>query len=54
MPKCGYGSNVITKHLLPNRLRKFLVHNPQELELLLMNNDNYCAEIASTVGAAKR
>jgi large subunit ribosomal protein L32e len=53
-PKCGYGSNSQTRHLLPNYKLKFVVHNVDELDCLLMNNDKYCAEIASTVGAVKR
>jgi large subunit ribosomal protein L32e len=54
MPKIGYGSNNHTKHLLPNYHKKFVVHNVEELDLLLMNNEKYCAEIARTVGAPKR
>jgi large subunit ribosomal protein L32e len=54
MPKCGYGSNNLTKHLLPNYFKKFVVNNVDELDLLLMNNEKYCAEIARTVGAPKR
>jgi ribosomal protein L32E len=55
MPKCGYGSNKLTKHLLPTfHLKKFVVNNISELDLLFMNNDKYAAEIASTVGAFKR
>ena len=40
--------------MLPNYKKKFVVNNPSELELLLMNNDKYCAEIAATVGTQKR
>ena len=40
--------------MLPNYKKKFLVNNPQELELLLMNNEQYCAEIGATVGTFKR
>ena len=54
MPKIGYGSNNKTKHLLPNYRKKFVVNNVAELDLLLMNKETYCAEIASTVGASKR
>ncbi len=53
-PKIGYASNHKTRHLLPNYLKKFVVNNTQEVDLLLMNKDKYCAEIASTVGAVKR
>merc|ERR1712202_29150 len=44
-PKCGYGSNTLTRHLLPNYRKKFLVHNTEELECLLMNNDKYCRNL---------
>uniref|UniRef100_G1P775 60S ribosomal protein L32 n=1 Tax=Myotis lucifugus TaxID=59463 RepID=G1P775_MYOLU len=46
MPNIGYGSNKKTKHMLPSGFRKFLVHNIKELEVLLMRNKSYCAEIA--------
>ncbi|EQB78506.1 ribosomal protein L32-like protein [Camelus ferus] len=42
----GYGSNKKTKHMLPSGFRKFLVHNVEELEVLLTCNKSYCAEIA--------
>lgn len=54
MPVIGYGSNRKTRFLLPNYKKKFVVNNVQELDLLLMNREKYCAEIASKVGAAKR
>ncbi|CAD7680243.1 unnamed protein product [Nyctereutes procyonoides] len=41
MPNIGCGSNKKTKH--------FLVHNVKELEVLLMCNKSYCAEIAHNV-----
>jgi large subunit ribosomal protein L32e len=46
MPNCGYGSNKKTKHMTPTGFYKFLVHNVAELELLLMHNRRYSAEIA--------
>ncbi len=54
MPNIGYGSNKKTKHLLPNGFYKFVVSNVKELELLLMHNRRYCAEIAHNVSSAKR
>lgn len=53
-PKIGYGSNNKTKHLLSNYKKKFVVNNVQELDLLLTNNEKYCAEIAACIGAVKR
>ncbi|CAM9307857.1 unnamed protein product [Heterosigma akashiwo] len=54
MPKIGYGSNKKTRNVLPNGFLKFLVNNVAELELLMMHNRKYCAEIAHNVSAKKR
>nr|XP_054101154.1 60S ribosomal protein L32-like [Callithrix jacchus] len=54
MPNIGYGSNQKTKHMLPSGFRKFLVHNIKELEVLLMCNKSYCAEIAHNVSSKNR
>ena len=53
-PKIGFGSNKITRHILPNGFRKFRVFNVADLELLLLHNRTHCAEIASKVGTEKR
>jgi len=39
---------------LPNGFYKFVVHNPKELEMLLMHNKKYCAEIAHNVSSRTR
>lgn len=54
MPKIGYGSNKKTRHLMPNGLKKFLVNNTKDLELLLMHNRTYAAEIGHAVSSRKR
>ncbi|CAJ0938323.1 unnamed protein product, partial [Mesorhabditis belari] len=54
MPNIGYGNNKQIKHVLPSGYQKVLVHNPKELEMLLMQNQKYAAEIAHAVGAKKR
>lgn len=54
MPNIGYGSNRKTKHMLPTGFKKFLVHNVKELEVLMMQNRVYCAEIAHGVSSKKR
>lgn len=54
MPNIGYGSNKKTRHMLPNGFYKYLVHNVNELEVLMMQNRTYCAEIAHNVSARKR
>lgn len=54
MPSIGFGSNRKTRHMMPNGLRKFLVNNVNELDLLLMHNKTYAAEIAHAVSSKKR
>ncbi|KZW02144.1 ribosomal protein L32e [Exidia glandulosa HHB12029] len=54
MPKIGYGSNKKTRHLLPNGLKKLVVYNLRELDLLLMHNKSYAAEIAHSVSSRNR
>ena len=54
MPSIGYGSNQKTRHMMPNGFKKFLVHNPADVELLLMQNRVFAAEIAHNVSAQKR
>ena len=53
-PSIGYGSDKATRNLLPNGFYKFLVHNPKELEMLMMHNRKYCAEIAHNVSSKTR
>lgn len=53
-PKIGFGSDKTTKHKLPNGFYKFLVYNVKELELLMMHNRTYAAEVAHSVSAKKR
>ncbi|KAK9907424.1 hypothetical protein WJX75_003384 [Coccomyxa subellipsoidea] len=54
MPNIGFGSNKKTRHVLPSGFYKFVVHNTMELELLMMHNRRYAAEIAHNVSAQKR
>ncbi|KAK4858116.1 hypothetical protein QYF36_011284 [Acer negundo] len=54
MPNIGYGTDKKTRHYLPNGFKKFVVHNAKELELLMMHNRTYCAEIAHDVSTKKR
>ena len=42
------------KQVLPNGFKKFRVQNPQELDVLIMQNRTYAAEIAHNVSARKR
>ncbi|CAH2078695.1 unnamed protein product [Thlaspi arvense] len=54
MPNVGYGSDKKTRHYLPNGFKKFVVHNTSDLELLMMHNRTYCAEIAHNVSTRLR
>ena len=54
MPNIGYGSNKKTRHMLPNGFYKFTVRTPSDIEMLLMHNREYCAEIAHNVSSQKR
>ncbi|KAH7731099.1 60S ribosomal protein L32 (RP49) [Aphelenchoides avenae] len=54
MPKIGYGNAKAIRHVLPNGFKKVLVHNPKDLDMLLMQNKRYCGEIAHAVSSKKR
>merc|ERR1739838_462922 len=54
MPNIGYGSASATRHMMPTGFRKVLVHNIKELEVLMMSNKTYAAEIARGVSAKNR
>merc|ERR1711988_1207151 len=54
MPSIGYGTNKKTRHSLPDGFFKFQVRNVAELEVLLMSNRKYAAEVARNVSAKKR
>ncbi|OQE27873.1 hypothetical protein PENSTE_c004G08025 [Penicillium steckii] len=54
MPSIGYGSNKKTRHMMPSGHKAFLVNNPKDVELLLMHNRTYAAEIAHAVSSRKR
>merc|ERR1712091_435499 len=54
MPNIGYGSNKKTKHMLPDGFKKFLINNVSDLELLMMYNRTYAAEVASSVSRKTR
>mmetsp|Transcript_9896 Transcript_9896/g.23312 ORF Transcript_9896/g.23312 Transcript_9896/m.23312 type:complete len:138 (-) Transcript_9896:94-507(-) len=54
MAKIGYGSDKKTRNLMPNGFYKFAVSNVDQLEMLMMHNRKYCAEIAHNVSTKKR
>merc|ERR1711918_206483 len=54
MPNIGYGSNKKTRHMLPSGFKKFVINNVAELDLLLMHNRVYAAEVAHSVSRKTR
>ncbi|KAI9678557.1 MAG: 60S ribosomal protein L32 [Caeruleum heppii] len=54
MPSIGYGTNKKTRHMMPSGHKAFLVHNPNDVDLLLMHNRTYAAEIGHAVSSRKR
>ncbi|KAI1280356.1 60S ribosomal protein L32 [Halotydeus destructor] len=54
MPKIGYGNAKKTRHMLPNGFKKVVVNNIKELEVLLLQNRRYCAEIAHGISSKNR
>ncbi|KAL8694105.1 MAG: hypothetical protein Q9224_003632 [Gallowayella concinna] len=54
MPSIGYGSNKKTRHMMPSGHKAFVVNNPSDVDLLLMHNKTYAAEIAHAVSSRKR
>mmetsp|Transcript_5261 Transcript_5261/g.8250 ORF Transcript_5261/g.8250 Transcript_5261/m.8250 type:complete len:135 (-) Transcript_5261:83-487(-) len=50
----GYGTNKNYRDILPNGFYKFTVSNIKDLDLLLMHNRKYCAEIAHNVSTRNR
>ncbi|XP_076472083.1 large ribosomal subunit protein eL32-like [Babylonia areolata] len=54
MPNIGYGSAKQTRHCCPDGFRKFVVRNVKELEVLMMQNRRFSAEIAHCVSSRKR
>ena len=43
-----------TRHQLASGFKKLLIRNEKDMELLLMNNRTYAAEIAQGISAKKR
>jgi len=54
MPNIGYGSNKKTRHMRPDGFKAFRVSNLRELELLMMHNRTFAAEIAHNVSSKNR
>merc|ERR1712100_231403 len=54
MVNIGYGNDKRTRHVLFNGLKSLRVYNVKELEVLLMHNRTFCAEIPYNVSWRKR
>jgi len=54
MPKIGYGTNAKHRHVLPSGFKKFRIQNVKELEVLLLHNRTFAAEIAHNVSLLGR
>jgi large subunit ribosomal protein L32e len=50
----GYGTATATRFHTSNGLKKFLITNEADLELLLMNNRVYTGELAKNLSSRKR
>jgi ribosomal protein L32E len=50
----GYGSNKKTRNVLPNGLKTLRVSNVADLEVLLMHNRTFAAEINHNVSSRQR
>merc|ERR1711977_333445 len=54
MPSIGFGSNKKTRHMTPSGHKAFLVNNVRDVDLLLMHNKTFAAEISHAVSSRKR
>mmetsp|Transcript_12684 Transcript_12684/g.10839 ORF Transcript_12684/g.10839 Transcript_12684/m.10839 type:complete len:138 (+) Transcript_12684:76-489(+) len=50
----GYGSDKTTRYMRRSGFKTLHIQNPQEIELLLMNNRTFAAELAANLSARKR
>ncbi len=48
MPNVGYATNKKDRHVLPSGFLKFVINNVADLELLMMQNRKYAAEVGAT------
>eukprot|EP01132_Coremiostelium_polycephalum_P001133 gene1133-1439_t len=54
MPSIGFGSNKHTRDVAPDGFKRFVVRNVKELDVLLMQNRRYAAEIYHACSAKTR
>ena len=53
-PKVGSKQAKKTRHMLRSGFKKMLIRNEKDIEMLLMNNRTYAAEIANCISAKTR
>ena len=53
-PDIGYGSNTLTKFMLPTGFLPVIVRTVTDLDILLTKNTTHCAVISHQVGGALR
>ncbi|EJD35563.1 60S ribosomal protein L32 [Auricularia subglabra TFB-10046 SS5] len=54
MPGIGYRTSKKARHVLPNGMQKIRVANARDLELLLMSNKKFQAELAHSLSSKSR
>ncbi|KAJ6231624.1 60S ribosomal protein L32-RELATED [Anaeramoeba flamelloides] len=54
MVSAGYGTERIMRHRMRNGFFKITIHNLKDLEMLLMQNKKFEAQIGKTVSSRKR
>ena len=52
--KVGYRNAKATRHIMANGFKKVVIRNAQDIEFLLMNNREYCGELAHNLNATSR
>ena len=53
-PRIGSKQDKKTRHMLRSGFKKMLIRNEKDIEMLLMNNRTYAAEIANCISAKTR
>jgi large subunit ribosomal protein L32e len=54
MPSIGYGSDKATRNVHPHGFKTVVVHNKNELEMLMMHNRTYAATVGKSVSSRTR
>ena len=54
MPKIGYGTRAISRHVHRDGFRRFVINRPEDLTMLVMQARRYAAVVAGGVSSRKR